>query len=340
MHRSRRLFGLFAICVAALVACTPGSDVAARVGDVDITHEQVGSRADLLRFLGGLSQQPCGTPVDGETAAAACARFALGNLVQAEVVDGFARANGIEVDPQAVRDAIAGFESSLPSPDDLDQQLAAAGVAREDLRDLATDALLGQDVARALRERIDEDVLRREYDSRPLEFATVELQHILVGSEVEANDVYDKVTAPGATERTFSDLAREVSTDTGSAQNGGAYGTAPLSDYTPEFARAAAALDPGEISRPVQTEFGWHVIRLIDEQVTPFSQARERILQDVAAREFQGWFRERVKALGIEVNPRYGRFDRQTLQVEAVRSTDPEAERAAPTGTTGASAAP
>jgi peptidyl-prolyl cis-trans isomerase C len=159
--------------------------------------------------------------------------------------------------------------------------------------------------------------------------------HILVATREEADDVYRQVTAPGATEKTFMDLARDVSTDTGSAVQGGVLGSSVASTYVPEFGQAAVALEPDEISRPVQSEFGWHVIRLVAKQVTPYAQAKERILQELAGTEFRDWFREQVRALDVEVNPRYGRFDPQTLQVTAVRSTDPQGDAAVPTGATG-----
>jgi parvulin-like peptidyl-prolyl isomerase len=322
VHLSRLLFGVLAFTLAA---CSPGADVAARVGDVEITHAEVRARADLFRFLGGLNQQPCGTPVEGETAGAACARFALGNLVQSELIDGYARENGIELDPQAVDEAIAGLDQS---------QLEAAGLTRADVEDLASDALVGQEVADAVtEERVGEGALRSEYESRPLEFTNIEVQHILVGSEAEATDAYERVTARGATEETFAEVAREVSTDAGSAQGGGGYPARPASEYDPVFSEAALALDPGEISPPVETQFGWHVIRLVGEQPIAFSEAREQILQELVGAEFQDWFRERAGVLEVEVNPRYGRFDLRSLQVEAVRSTDPSTTG---TGATGA----
>jgi parvulin-like peptidyl-prolyl isomerase len=161
-----------------------------------------------------------------------------------------------------------------------------------------------------------------------------------VDTEAEANRVYRRVTAPDATEKTFASLARRVSTDTVSAQDGGALGSAVVSQYVPAFGEAAVALEPGEISRPVETEFGWHVIRLVTKQVTPYAKAKQEIIRDLAGTEFRDWFQERVRMLDVEVNPRYGRFDLQSLQVEAVRSTDPQGEAATPTGGTGAPQGP
>jgi foldase protein PrsA len=340
MRSVRRLFGRASFTLLVLAACS-GADAAAHVGSVDISHAQVATRSDLFTFLSGLNQQPCGSPVDGETPEAACARFALGNLVQAEVTGGYAQENGIELDPQAVEDALTGFESSFPAPGDLARQLEAASVTRSDLEDLAFDSLLAQRVADVITEdRVGQDAIRREYDARQVQLTTIQVMHILVDTEAEANRVYRRVTAPDATEKTFASLARRVSTDTVSAQDGGALGSAVVSQYVPAFGEAAVALEPGEISRPVETEFGWHVIRLVTKQVTPYAEAKQEIIRDLAGTEFRDWFQERVRMLDVEVNPRYGRFDLQSLQVEAVRSTDPQGEAATLTGGTGATQGP
>lgn len=62
--------------------------------------------------------------------------------------------------------------------------------------------------------------------------------------------------------RTFEDVAKEFSTDSTSAVNGGSLGKAPKSNYVKEFGDAAAKLSPREISAPVLTQFGYHLIRL------------------------------------------------------------------------------
>ena len=60
----------------------------------------------------------------------------------------------------------------------------------------------------------------------------------------------------------FEDVARAESSDPGSAQQGGDLGAGPKGRFVPEFEKAAAALQPGQISQPVQTQFGFHLIRL------------------------------------------------------------------------------
>ena len=60
----------------------------------------------------------------------------------------------------------------------------------------------------------------------------------------------------------FEDVARRESADSGSGAQGGALGKAPLDRYVPQFASAIRALKIGELSQPVQTQFGWHIIRV------------------------------------------------------------------------------
>lgn len=328
---------LVTLLVAGLVACSPGADVAAQIGGADVTHAQLRIRADLLSFLGGLNQQPCGSvvPGSGETQQAACSRFALGSLVQSALVASYVRSRSLAVDPQEVTGAIDGLYASVGA-EAIDQGLAGAGLTRADLEALAGDLLLIQQVRSAVaEERLGDGRLRGEYEDRLLQFTTVRAQHILVATRQEAEDVYDQVTAPGATEEDFMSLARQVSTDTGSARQGGALGAQPASGFVPEFASAVVALEPGEISRPVQSQSGWHVIRLIGSTRLPFDEVKGQLLQELTGPEFTAWLQERASSISVEVNPRYGRFNVRTLQVDPVRSTDPQADQS-PSSSTGA----
>ncbi len=186
--------------------------------------------------------------------------------------------------------------------------------------------LLFQQVQGAVAEdELGDERLREIYDDEIASFTTIEALHILVDTEAEAQDVYQQVTAPGADQKTFEDLAKEVSTDTASGANGGALGQAAASSYVPEFGEAAAALEPGAISEPVESEFGWHVIYLVDKQVAPFDEAKAQLIEGEQGTLFNAWIRDQAESQGVDVNPKYGRFDMETLTVVASNSTDASA---------------
>lgn len=324
--RTVRLVALPVIGVALLAACSTGPSPAATAGETDITDEQVEQQAKLFTFLAALNQQQCGGPAaDGDSQEAICNRFTLSNLIQNVFVTDYAGSNDISVKASEVDDIIANLDDQL-SADTVDEELGKLDLTRADLQTLANDVLLFQAVQTAVAEEgLDDEQVRRLYEDEILRFTTIDALHILVDSEAEAQDVYEQVTAPGATRKTFEDLAREVSTDTGSGANGGSLGQAVASTYVPEFGEAAAALEPGEISQPVRSEFGWHVIYLVDKQVTPLEEARAQLAEGEQGAVFSAWMRDQIETQGVEVNPKYGRWDLETLSVVAVNSTDPSA---------------
>jgi peptidyl-prolyl cis-trans isomerase C len=329
--RTLRLIVMPVLGVSLLAACSSGPSPAATVGESDITDQQLAQEAKLFTFLAALNQQQCGgAAADGESQQAACNRFTLGNMIQGSFVEQYATANDISVEDDAVEEIIANLDQQLTA-EKIDRELAEQDLSREDLETLAGDVLLFQEVQSAVaEEELGDEQLRQIYEDEALRFTTIEALHILVESEAEADDVYRQVTAPGATRATFEDLAEQVSTDTASGANGGSLGQSVASTYVPEFGEAAVALEPGEISEPVQTEFGWHVIYLVNEQVIPFEEAKTQLVQSESGTLFNAWMRDRAETLGVEVNPRYGRFDEETLTVVAVNSTDPSASAAGP----------
>ncbi len=109
----------------------------------------------------------------------------------------------------------------------------------------------------------------------------VHARHILVKTEAEAQSVIDQLNK-GAD---FATLAKKYSTDPGAA-SGGDLGYFSRDDMVPAFSAAAFALQPGQYTKtPVKTEFGWHVILVVDRRVKPpptFDQARAEISRTLA----------------------------------------------------------
>jgi len=103
----------------------------------------------------------------------------------------------------------------------------------------------------------------------------VRARHILVKTEEEAKAVVAELKN-GAD---FAELAKQKSTDPGAA-DGGDLGYFPKEEMVPEFAEVAFSLEKGQISGPVHTRFGWHVIKVEDKrdrQIPPFDQVREQL---------------------------------------------------------------
>jgi peptidyl-prolyl cis-trans isomerase C len=103
----------------------------------------------------------------------------------------------------------------------------------------------------------------------------VRARHILVKTEEEAKAIIAELKNGGD----FAELARQKSTDPGAA-DGGDLGYFPKEEMVPEFAEAAFKLDKGQISEPVHTRFGWHVIKVEDKrerQVPAFDQVRDQL---------------------------------------------------------------
>ena len=86
--------------------------------------------------------------------------------------------------------------------------------------------------------------------------------HILVDDEALANDLHSQIVADGDK---FAELAKEHSKDTGSATQGGDLGWLEPRVLVPEFASAMEAAEVGSLTAPVQTQYGWHIIR-VDEK--------------------------------------------------------------------------
>jgi peptidyl-prolyl cis-trans isomerase C len=114
----------------------------------------------------------------------------------------------------------------------------------------------------------------------------VSARHILVDSEDRAKELKEKLKG-GAD---FAQLAKENSKDPGSKENGGDLGYFGHGQMVPEFEEAAFKLGKGEVSDPIKTQFGWHLLKVEDKrtrQPPPFETVKDRIVQNMLLRNAQ-----------------------------------------------------
>ncbi len=316
MTRPLRI-ALFALTALAFVSCQAARPPAAVVDGERISDEQLAHDVALFSFLSSLNQSPCGQPAQGESDRSACARFTLTNVIQEDLAKHYATDHDIAVDDAKVADTITQLESSLGGAEKLDAQLKTGGITRADLGELARRLLLFDAVRTAVGdEQVTDEQLRELYGGQRQQFTLLHAEHILLQTEEEARRIADE-----ATPENFSELARKYSIDPSAKQSGGDLGTLPASQLDPAFAEAALALEPGQISEPVQTQYGWHVILLVDAKTTPFEQVRDQIAGQAQAQAFDGWIRKQLATADITVNPKYGRLDETTGEVVPIRST-------------------
>lgn len=103
-------------------------------------------------------------------------------------------------------------------------------------------------------------------------------RHILVADEKTANEVLAKLKKG----EDFAKLAKQYSKDTASAQNGGDLGWFGAGKMVPEFENAAFALKKNEISKPVKSQYGYHIIQLLDKkEKEPFNKMKDKLEHDV-----------------------------------------------------------
>jgi foldase protein PrsA len=324
LSRSFRLLfaGLAVTSLVLLAACSSttslaGPAPAAVVNGTDVTQTQLDAAIPEFKFLSQLNQSSCGQPTADQTPETACAQFTLSNLIQQRILDDYAKANDVSVDPKDVATTLKQLESQLGGAAALDKMLKDNGMTRDQLNSLAGDLLVFQAVQKHVGEQsVTDQQLQQAYKQQKSQFTTIHARHILVKTKAEAEKI-----AKQATTANFSQLAKKYSTDTGSAKKGGDLGEVPAGQLDPTFVQAALTLKPGQISQPVQTQYGWHVIELVSTQVQPLSAVRDQLISSLSQSSFSTWFQGQLRKATVSVNPRYGTWDASSGQVQPARST-------------------
>ncbi|MEO1719046.1 MAG: peptidylprolyl isomerase [Pseudomonadota bacterium] len=142
---------------------------------------------------------------------------------------------------------------------------------RRSLRDTYFEANIESSVDdKAAKAFYDQEVAKRSGGEE------VRASHILVKTEEKANEIFEALAHDGD----FAELAQKNSIDPGTKAKGGDLGFFGKGRMVPAFDKAAFALKEGEVSEPVKSQFGWHVIKVTEkrtQQPPPFAQLKDRI---------------------------------------------------------------
>jgi foldase protein PrsA len=251
-------------------------------------------------------------------------RDTLGRLIRHEILVETAKREHVTATAGAVDKKIADFEQQAGGSAALLQQAAQGGISAGDLRPFITDLVLGDAIGDKVTEDVDvpAEQIKSLYDQNAAQFDQVHAAHILVASKQLADSILGQVKADPSQ---FAALAAKNSTDTSNKDKGGDLGFAGKGSFVKEFEAAVFGAKPGDFLE-VKTQFGYHVVHVIEHKTTTLEQAtpdlRRGALQQQRDQRVAELLSKVASDLHVKVNPRFGRWDSAQLKVVEASSKD------------------
>lgn len=271
------------VMVIAVTGCSNSSEeeVIARVGEVTITKGEFYD--ELVKYSG--SQ-------------------VLDALVADKIMELEAEKLNVSVSEEKIEEGIEEMRDYYGSEEALNNELDSRGLTLDDIRN----NLRSNYLIEALLEpylNITEDDMKEYFEKNKKSFdqeEQVKASHILVETEEEALDIKKKLDEG----EDFAELAKEYSTDKSSGALGGSLGTFNRERMVKEFSDAAFSLPVGEISDPVKSEYGYHII-LVEEKIEAKEATYEEFKDNVNDRlkqerfydAYAEWYQEKIEEYDI-----------------------------------------
>ncbi|MBD3164818.1 hypothetical protein GF323_06485 [Candidatus Woesearchaeota archaeon] len=217
----------------------------------------------------------------------------LSQLIDKKLLMQRAKSEGISVSEDEIQEQMQLIKQQFPNEESFNQILEQQNLTVNDIEgqireQLLINKLLNQTVISKI--EISEQAMIDYYEENVDQFTASEEEiraaHILVESEAEAGEVIELLEAG----ESFEELAAERSRDPSARTNMGNLGFFSKGTMVEEFEEVAFALEVGEISDPVETSFGYHVIKRLSDQI-PMEEARDEIenslLSDVQSEKIE-----------------------------------------------------
>jgi peptidyl-prolyl cis-trans isomerase C len=279
-----------------VTAKTSPTDPVAKVNGTVVTREQLERAINVMASQNRMGQPPAGVTKEGEEAV-------LDQLIAAELLyQAGSKLEMKELDKQ-VAEKIAQSKAKFPDNTAFETALKSASLTVKELeelvrKDIVINSLVDKEVAAKI--AVSDADAKKFYDENIDKFKqgeNIRASHILCGIDPKATAEEKKKAKEKAEAllkeikagKDFAELAKTNSTCPSSAQ-GGDLGEFGKGQMVPSFEAAAFALKPGEVSDVVETQFGYHIIKLTEKKeagVTKFDEVKERIQEYLKGTKMQ-----------------------------------------------------
>jgi parvulin-like peptidyl-prolyl isomerase len=268
-------------CGGGTSTATLGADDVAVVGSKEVSKEKF--QALMARAEKSYDAQKRPFPKPGSVEYEQLKGQAITFLVQRAEFEQEAEDMGVEVSEEKIDERIERLKKQFYGGNDkrYRKELARQGITEEQARDEVRSQLVSEGLFKKVTEdvKVSDKDIQKYYNEHKSQYGTPQsrdVRHILVQKKPLADRLYTQLTNGG----NFAALAKRYSKDPGSASAGGKL-TVSKGQTVPEFDKAAFSLKKNALSRPIKTQYGYHIIQPLSEirpaKTTPLKDVKNSI---------------------------------------------------------------
>jgi parvulin-like peptidyl-prolyl isomerase len=285
------------------------NDAVAVVGDQEISKQQFNSL--IQQAAASAKQQKRTFPKAGTPEYKNLQNQGLEYLIRRAQFEQMAEDMDVEVSDKQVDERLEQLKKQFYSGDDkkfqdsLKKLLLTEDQVRKDVRAQLLEEQLYKKVTEDV--KVSDDEIEAFYNKNKAQYqqaATREVRHILVKTKAKADALHQQLASGG----NFANLAKKNSEDPGSKSQGGRL-TVSQGQTVPPFDKAAFSLKKNQLSEPIKTQYGWHIIEPLTEvkkaSTTPLPQVKEAIKQQLVSEKKTTEMREWIEGLKDEFDVSY-----------------------------------
>lgn len=258
---------IFLVMAVFLTSCSSSKNIVAKVNNQDITSKEFTDTFNMvknqIKSNPQYNKDVWNKDYNGKKLIDAVKENVMDNLIMEKILLKQAQKQNITASSKEIDDE---YNKEKLANKDITKEEAKNNLLINKLIDSWT-----KDV------KISDEDIKKYYESNKSQFEVVKASHILVADEKTANEIYNKLMQ-GAD---FAQMAKQYSIDTSTKDKGGELGEFPRGTMVQEFDNAVFNLKAGEISKPVKTQFGYHIIKSEGITVKSLDDVKDYIKQNL-----------------------------------------------------------
>lgn len=308
--RPARALAFFLVTAIALISCSKGSktepaaaeqsDVVATVNGKPVLQEEV---SQMVQILQQQDFVPPDSLTSGVTREEKQRNFAIERLIERLLILGDAERLGLNPSDATIESELPNYKRERGLADSLPAGLTEADIRRGLADDMTIKAYVDSTIMPSI--SVTDADIQNFYNENPAMFERVHASHILITLEPGATDIQKaearKKTQEAQAElnkgKEFAEVARQYSQDPYSKDQGGDLGFFARGQMVPTFDEAAFRLEPGQVSEIVETQFGYHIIKVSEKKKMTLEEVGPRMNDFMRDRKIAMAMEQRIKEL-------------------------------------------